>query len=266
MPDEYYSYSRLQLFKQCPAHYRFRYIEKIPEPARSIESYLGICQHEALEWLYNERRKDSNILFDDLINRFNSQWTGNWDSNIMIMTAQWQASDYYQLGLRSLAGYFRRNYPFDEPVHGTEIDLMVCLDDDANYRLRSVIDRVDDHGSGRWSIHDYKTGKRMLSPAQARSDLQMRIYWLALIRNMPSVQRVDVAWHYLRHGRDLVIEDVGWNFRRSVNMLKKRIDHLQAADLHPAEMASNESILCNWCYHWDRCPAKQGQEHPARPA
>ena len=278
MPRDRFSYSRLQLFDQCLAKYRFIYLDDRLAGGESIESYLGRRLHEALEWLYPEpRRWRGNILFDDLLNRYRSLWRETWHGHVHIVQTGWQTDDYYQLGLRCLAGFYRRYAPFDEPVDGTERTISFTLDHkglpetprgsaqgQGSYLMTAILDRLDSHGPGWWSIHDYKSGRKMFTPTQAEKDLQMKVYFLALTTTRDQVERVDVVWHFLRHGREVALEHVKWNPKRIATMLKKRIDKVRQAEEQPTTLQPRESILCNWCYYWDVCPAKAEQTHPAR--
>ncbi|MEE9466627.1 MAG: PD-(D/E)XK nuclease family protein [Candidatus Neomarinimicrobiota bacterium] len=259
-----FSYSRLQTFKQCPAQYRFHYLDRLEATGRSIESFLGTCQHQALEWLYNQRLDERTVLFDDLLKRFRAIWSTEWDGSIFIARTGWDTDDYYQLGLRSLAGYYRQYAPFNEPVFGIEMKIKFDLDSDGQYQMQAILDRVDYHGEGHWSIHDYKTGRRILTPAQANRDLQMKVYFRALSVNQDEVTGVDVIWHFMRHGLEVRLNRVGWNQKRIAGMLKKRIDHIRTQENRPELLEPRESALCNWCYYWEYCQAKKGQPHPAR--
>jgi putative RecB family exonuclease len=265
LPSDRFSYSRLQLFDQCLAKYRFIYLDGRPAGGESIESYLGGRLHEALEWLYREpRRRRGNILFDDLLNQYRSLWKEAWHGCVHIVQTDWQTDDYYQMGQRCLAGFYRRYAPFDEPVEGTERVISFTLDRDEGYLMTAVLDRLDQHGPGWWSIHDYKSGKRIITAAQAEKDLQMKVYYLALVKTLENAERVDVVWHFLRHGREVILENVVWNPQRITTMLSKRIDRIKEREAQPQTLRPRESPLCNWCYYWDVCPAMTGQTHPAR--
>ncbi|MFC1746770.1 hypothetical protein ACFLZR_00360, partial [Candidatus Neomarinimicrobiota bacterium] len=94
----------------------------------------------------------------------------------------------------------------------------------------------------------------------------MKIYYLGLKKAYPDIKRIDVVWHFLRHGRDIVIEDVQWNAQRIIILLKKRIQTIIKRETELETLTPAESVLCNWCYYWSVCPAKEGQTHPARQA
>ena len=273
MSSRRFSYSRFSTFDQCPARYRMIYLDGRPKAGESIEAYLGSRLHETLEWLYRERSQSREVVFDALLQRYRELWREAWHAYIHIANPAWQTDDYYQLGQRSLAGFFRQHTPFDEPVEGIEHTISfevpagqqaVAEQPDEGYLMTAVLDRLDNHGAGWWSIHDYKSGKRMLTAANAQKDLQMKVYFLALTQSHQPVERVDVVWHYLRHGRELRLESVAWNPGRIATTVRNRIDKLRAAEADHSLFVPKESILCNWCYYWDICPAKQGQTHPAR--
>lgn len=239
------------------------YLEEQSPAGESIESFLGSKLHEALEWLYRERRSGRNILFDDLLGQFRSVWRETWHASVRVVEPGWQVDDYYGLGQRCLAGYYRQYAPFDEPVENVELSITFCLDDSGDYEMTGVLDRLDSHGQGWWSIHDYKSGKTLLTSSKASRDLQMRIYYLGLLRTLPEVERVDVKWHFLRYGKEIGIESVAWQPSRISTMLKKRIDEIREAESQPEGLVPHVSLLCNWCYYWHVCPAKTDQQHPA---
>jgi hypothetical protein len=58
-----YSHSRLSCYEQCPARFKLQYIDKVEtEVEQSVEAFLGVRVHEALEKLYRDlgfQKKDS---------------------------------------------------------------------------------------------------------------------------------------------------------------------------------------------------------------
>jgi RecB family exonuclease len=74
------------------------------------------------------------------------------------------------------------------------------------WRLRGIIDRVDEveeEGSRRWRILDYKTGKP-LPAGRLRRDLQLALY--ALGARQLGLEPVDMEIVYLREGKRVRIE------------------------------------------------------------
>lgn len=261
---EYFSNSRLDAFRHCRFRYRLRYLEREPEPARSIEATLGSCLHEVLEWLYNERRQNKQIIFDDLLHSFRNIWLAAIIEPVMVIPGRQTLDESYHLGGRMLAAFYRNYRPFDEPVVAIEEEIDFDLGGDANYPMKAILDRIDYDGKGQWLIHDYKSGRRQLTSFTAATDAQMRIYYLALLSTDRDIEDVQVVWHYLRHGTMLTYRASMWKPKSLESGLRRRIDSVREAVATPEKLQPNESVLCNWCYYWDTCPIKKGQQHPAR--
>ena len=65
-----YSHSRLQSFEQCKYKYKLKYLNKIPPPIKkSVESHLGECVHDALEWFYQKVINGKVPELDELIEK-----------------------------------------------------------------------------------------------------------------------------------------------------------------------------------------------------
>ena len=72
-----YSHSRLSTFEQCRLKFKYRYIDEIiPEVEQTIETHLGTCVHDTLEWLYNGKIKfpEKVLSLDDVINYYTESW------------------------------------------------------------------------------------------------------------------------------------------------------------------------------------------------
>lgn len=48
-----FSFSHLSCFDVCPLTYRFKYVDRISEPAESEAMFIGSRLHETLAWMYN---------------------------------------------------------------------------------------------------------------------------------------------------------------------------------------------------------------------
>ncbi len=261
-----FSYSRIQKFDQCPAAYELRYLKHIQPAGISIESYLGNTVHTTLQWLYETVLEGEPVSFDGLLQHYRSAWGQRWSNSTYINSPGWTTDDYFQLGVRMLAGYYRQYIPFDEPVVGTEFDLTFPISTADDLWMRVIMDRIDNYGDGRWAIHDYKTGKNKLTVAKAESDLQMRIYYLAIKKTYQEAERIDVVWHFLRHGEEHRLDDQQWSTKRLIGTLTKKINKIRLAETGGGSFEPREGVLCNWCFYWDHCSAKEGSTHPARRA
>lgn len=239
-------------------------MELEPEHARSIEVTLGSCLHEALEWLYTVRQQKKQIIFDEFLDNFRANWLASLSEQVMVIPGRQTLDESYHLGGRMLARFYRNYHPFNEPVDAIEEEINFDLGGDSSYPMKAILDRIDNDGNGHWLIHDYKSGRRQLTSFSAATDSQMRIYYLALLSTDRKIRDVQVVWHYLRHATMLNYTASSWKPKSLVAGLRRRIDTVRGAAATPEKMLPNESVLCNWCYYWDLCPAKKGQQHPAR--
>ncbi len=59
---------------------------------------------------------------------------------------------------------------------------------------------LDHDGEGNWEIHDYKSGKRLLTQVQADKDNQLALYQIGLLAKDKEIKSVKLVWHFLQHG------------------------------------------------------------------
>ena len=253
-----FSYSSLETYKKCPAQFRIRYIDNIRKPDESIEAFMGKRVHEALEYLYNEVLDGRITFFDHVVDKYNSQWQDNWHDHIGIVRTENSTNYYRNLGEDCLARYYRRYTPFEEPLVGNEIELNFTIDDNEKYQIKGIIDRLDHDGDGNWEIHDYKSGKRALTQNQADKDNQLALYQIGLISKDNEIKSVKLVWHFLQHGIKVESIRTEQQLKDLSNNIKKQIDNIRSKMNNGAEFPAKKSILCNWCYYWEECPAQSG--------
>ena len=109
-----------------------------------------------------------------------------------------------------------------------------------------------------WEIHDYKSGKRALTQRQADTDSQLALYQIGFQQNEKNVESVTLVWHFLQHGIEIRSNRTENQLNSLISKTKKTIDRIRSKIDSGGEFAPKESILCNWCYFWEECPAKSG--------
>ena len=253
-----YSYSSLETYKKCPAQFRIRYIDNVRKPDESIEAFIGKRVHEALEYLYNKVLDGQIPLYDHVVEKYRTYWQKEWHDKIGIVRKQ-NTSDYYKyLGEECIARYYRKFAPFTENIVGNEIELHFKINDDEKYQIKGIIDRLDHDGDGNWEIHDYKSGKRVLTQNQADKDYQLALYQIGLMSKDKEVKSVKLIWHFLQRGIDVEsvrtnkqMDDLSANIRKQIEKIRSQLNG-------GGEFPAKKSILCNWCYYWEECPAQNG--------
>ena len=275
---ERFSYSSLESYKKCPTQFKLRYLDKIRKKDAGIEAFVGNRVHETLEFLYNEKLSGRIPFYDGLIENFHENWKRNWHERIVIVRKElgygkanwirslagpWEVArekktvkEFFRLGERCIAGFYRKFDPFDQPVIGTEVEFIFSIDENNEYQMKGIADRIDHDGNGNYIIHDYKTGKRLLSQSDADKDGQLATYQIALSQKYNNIESVELKWHYLQHNK--IVSSIRSD--SEINQLKKsiklKIDIIRDHINKDVEFGPKESILCNWCYYWKECPAK----------
>ena len=60
----------------------------------------------------------------------------------------------------------------------------------------------------------------------------------------------------LKHAKTVV--SMAWTGHHKTNEIKALIDTIRKKENSGGQFPAKESILCNWCYYWEECPAKNG--------
>jgi putative RecB family exonuclease len=252
--------SRAADFKQCPLLYRFRAIDRLPEPP-STAQVRGSVVHAALEQLYGlpaSQRGPQTV--DALVGPA-------WEQVIAAEPAladQLDAGQQTQLldeARKLLSGYYSLEDPTRFDPQSCEQRIEVELADGT--LLRGVIDRIDVAPTGELRVVDYKTGK---APPEARAlaefkaMFQMKFYAVALLRSR-GVLPTRLRLIYLSDGQLLDYspdEDELLRFEKTLMAIWHAIQSAGATgDFRP-----RPSRLCDWCAHHSHCPVFGGTPPP----
>jgi putative RecB family exonuclease len=252
--------SRAADFKQCPLLYRFRAIDRLPEPP-STAQLRGSVVHAALEQLYalpaGQRSPDAA----------QALVAPAWDGLLAAepqLGAELEPDQQDQLLAEAralLSGYYRLEDPRRFDPQSCEQRVEVELADGT--LLRGFVDRIDVGAGGELRIVDYKTGKAPPAAralAEVKALFQMKFYAVVLLRSrgvLPSRLRLI----YLADGQVLDYSpdmDELLRFEKTLIALWGAIQTAGATgDFRPSP-----SRLCDWCAHRALCPAFGGTPPP----
>lgn len=252
--------SRAADFKQCPLLYRFRAIDRLPEPS-SAAQVRGSVVHAALEQLY------ALPAADRLPETAAALVTPAWDR---LVAEQPSLDSDIEPGMRAelleqartlLSGYYRLEDPTRFDPQSCEQRVEVELADGT--LLRGFVDRIDVAPTGEMRVVDYKTGK---APPEARAlaefkaMFQMKFYAVALLRSR-GVLPTRLRLLYLADQQVLDytpdLEELE-RFEKTLMAIWRAIQSAGATgDFRPSP-----SRLCNWCAHQAHCPAFGGTPPP----
>jgi len=255
---ERFSHSGIQSFKKCPAQFKYRYINQIYKKDEGIEAFLGKRVHESIEYLYTQVKSSVVPLADEVFKLHRSLWKEKWHDRVAIVYRDKTARDYFHLGEKCLARFYRLNYPFDDNVIANEHKMVFLLDQDESYKIKGIVDRLDHDGTGNWEIHDYKTGKRAMSQNDADKDHQLALYQIGLMAEVKEYKSIKLIWHFIQQGIRVESIRTMAALRKVIDETKKTIDIIRDTFNKNGEFHPKQSMLCNWCYYWEECPAKSG--------
>jgi putative RecB family exonuclease len=241
--------SRAGDFKTCPQLFKFRAIDRIPEPV-TIHQARGTTAHLALQRLFDLPR--TNRTPDTLFDLFRQAWTeirGDEEfTGLFPSVEEERAWGIESLGL--LANYFAIEDPATfEPV-ARELDMTEQLGDIV---IRGILDRMDRRPDGALVITDYKTGKAPPESYALPAFFALKIYAL-LIRNRLGETPAELRLLYLNGPTmyTLPVDDRQLDGMESqLRALWSAIDRALASGNFPPRPGT----LCNWCSYRDMCPA-----------
>ena len=245
-----FSHSKLTTYQQCPQKYKFRYVDEIPPPVRSIELHLGDTVHQALEQLYADALLGKLHSSDEILAFYREKWDEGYSPLMRIVRSGTNARTYLELGRQMLLAYHKRFYPFNESTT-LELEEKFSFPLSDGHEIRGIIDRLARAEDGSLEIHDYKTSRRFPSPSQVGSDMQLALYELALRQRWPDAQQITLIWHYLTFDQAITIAKT----LRQLEMVKQKtldlISRIEATTSFPTQVTP----LCDWCEYKEMCPA-----------
>jgi len=161
----------------CPLLYRFRVIDKLPEPP-SADALKGTLVHSVLEHLFGLERQErtpdrAHDSLQPIWDELKEKTTGVEEMFQNVNLDQWLISAHSLLDR-----YFELEDP--KTFDPTDLEKFVEYQLEHGPMIHGYIDRLDIAPTGEIRIVDYKTGKSPRSGYEEKSLLQMPFYALNL--------------------------------------------------------------------------------------
>lgn len=237
------SVSKVKTFKDCPAKYKFNYIEKLPQKEWEFLSF-GKFLHEVLETYYK------------------SLLSGDNDSHNLILTKAWklafinwkaklsgeQITDAKKICNEFLVDQLKTSK--NTAVIGVEKSFYIDID--GKVLLNGFIDRVQLDADGVIHVTDYKTTK---NKKYLKNDFfQLLTYAYVMCLEDPSLKKVRGSYILLRHGFEMIVKE----FERDeiMTMESKFLDYANNISAEKL-FRPKPTMLCNYCSFLDACDAGQ---------
>ncbi len=258
-PARSLSPSRAGDFQTCPLLYRFRVIDRLPEPL-SPPALRGTLVHEVLEAIYDLPRERRTL--EEAVMLVAPQWERRLAEEPGVADELVAAGADLQGWLAGVGDLVEAYFDLEDPRHlePAARELRVEAELQSGLVLRGFVDRLDRAPDGALRIVDYKTGRAPGPGFEARAMFQMRFYALVLWRmhgRVPDLLQLmylstGVVLRYQPDEADLLATE------RKIEALWRAID--QAA--RTGDFRPNPSRLCDWCAHKSVCPAFGGTPPP----
>ena len=252
--------SRAADFLSCPLLFRFRTVDRLPEPP-SVDAMRGTVVHQVLEDLFDlpagQRTPEQAEAMVQAV----------WEQVLVEepeVGLMFDGVDVVEW-LLSCRASVRRYFDLEDPrrLEPAEREVYVEALLDSRLLLRGYIDRVEVAPDGAIRISDYKSGKGPKEGFEARALFQLRFYALVLWRTRGVVPKVLQLLYlgstetitYSPDEADLLATE------RKIEAVWRAIKHAeQTGDYQP-----HRSPLCGWCAHQAICPAWGGYPPPLPP-
>lgn len=250
--------SRANDFMQCPLLFRFRVIDRLPEPP-SAAAARGTLVHSVLEDLYSLPQAERTVeAAHALVPNAWSRLLQAEDRYADLVTDDAELTAWLDGAGRLVSTYFTLEDPTRLEPEARELRVTSDLPDGP--RLRGVVDRLDVAPDGALRVVDYKTGKSPKPAYQGSALFQMRFYGLVLWRERGIVPRM-LQLVYLGDGQILRAEPTRTDLERTEQKVRALWDAIQDA-ARTGRWEPRRSALCGWCAHQAICPAFDGTPPP----
>lgn len=239
------SYSGIDTYKNCPLKFKYREVDKIPEP-KSKEAVFGTLIHSTMRFIHDPTLVSPTL--EQALDYFSKNWNGEiWQNELEERSA-------FAQGVAMIQRYYADHTPSAATVVDLEsrFALEIGTEETGRHVIAGVIDRIDKTADG-YEIIDYKTARKMPSQAKVDQDLQLSIYLKAFLHRYPKewerIGSITVSLYYLKHGVKLSSTRTREDLDRLDSLVLDVIRDIEAAKFEPIL-----SPLCDWCGYQKMCP------------
>ena len=253
--------SRAGDFVTCPLLYRFRTIDRLPEPP-SPDATRGTVVHRVLEQLFDLPAADRTP------GRARELLEPAWAS---VREAAPELADLFpddtdgeaaSTWLASCRAVLDRYFTLEDPrrLEPAERELYVETVLDSKLLLRGFVDRVDVAPDGRVRIVDYKSGRAPGPGFEAKALFQLKFYALVIWKTRGVVPAM-LQLIYLGSGDVLRYVPDEADLRATQRKVEAIWQAIRTAE-SSGDWRASPGRLCSWCAHQALCPAYGGTPPP----
>jgi putative RecB family exonuclease len=250
--------SRANDFKTCPLLYRYKTIDRLPEPP-SRDALRGTLVHEALERIYDLPRGSRAVEHaHEFMQVAWSNAVAEDESVTNLFANQSEIETWLSSGRELISRYYRMEDP--NSIEPAEREVHVEFRQSNGLLLHGYVDRLDQADTGEIRIVDYKTGRSPKEGFQEKAFFQLKFYALVIWRSRGVVPKV-LKLIYLGNSETLpkeIDESDLLAVERTISAIWLAIKKNHLSGNWPA----TPSRLCDWCSFKEFCPAFGGKLLP----
>ena len=243
--------SAVSEYENCPQQYKYRKIDKLPEPP-SLDAERGTLVHTVLQDLFEIPAQDRTP--EAAIDLLPSRWSAQLANKPELLEMVSNEKEWLDRASALLSTYFTLENP--STFEATHREMHLENDFEENVYLHGYVDRLDIAPTGEVRIVDYKTGKAPKPGWEEKALFQLRVYALLYWKNTGVLPRL-LQLIYLGDGKVVksnpTMRDLE-SAEKTLHRVAKDIFISIEKDYWPAKT----SRLCDWCFFKSICPAHSG--------
>ena len=252
-----FSYSKMEVFKNCPLQYRYKYIEKKYSQDTSIALELGSLCHYVLEqkgkMIVSGETVDYEKLNDILMNGVTETDEKTKEELLGVNQLKRKYFEvWHEADNASGASYDEKIKLFDKVLHDEmeETDWKPTYFEkpfefvwDNKVILKGFIDRIDTK-DGQYRTVDYKTSKKVYEQSKLATSLQFGVYALAILNEF-GVLPIESEYRFILIDDKQYALTKGWE-NRLIKAMDKVFGDIEASEKKTV-FVPKPSPLCHWC-------------------
>ncbi len=240
--------SAVSEYENCPQQYKYRKIDKLPEPP-SLDAERGTLVHTVLQDLFEIPAAGRTV--ESAIELLPSRWSAQLADKPALLEMVTNEKEWLDRASALVTTYFSLENP--TTFEATHREMHLENDFDTNVYLHGYIDRLDVAPTGEVRIVDYKTGKAPKPGWEEKALFQLRVYALLYWKNNGVLPRL-LQLIYLGDGK-LVKSNPTMAELEATEKVLRRVAKDIFISIEKEYWPPKTSRLCDWCYFKSICPA-----------
>jgi putative RecB family exonuclease len=240
--------SAVSEYENCPQQYKYRKIDKLPEPP-SLDAERGTLVHTVLQDLFEIPAAGRTV--ESAVELLPSRWSAQLADKPALLEMVTHEKEWLDRASALLKTYFSLENP--TTFEATHREMHLENDFDTNVYLHGYVDRLDVAPTGEVRIVDYKTGKAPRPGWEEKALFQLRVYALLYWKSNGVLPRL-LQLIYLGDGK-LVKSNPTMAELESTEKVLRRVAKDIFISIEKDYWPPKPSRLCDWCYFKSICPA-----------